>query len=501
MILDTDNQINMVTHSTFAHIVNADKIYTPSDLYKILYGVEAQEMKLEASGGDRVYSRLYSPYGPTVIGTAGSDIVENRAFVMLADVFRNHGIKVPQVLIADKDFHSYLQEDLGEESLLSLLSTEKRIELSKAALKELVALQTIDEKEWLPYVYASPFSKRMVMWDLNYFKYEFVKPCGAIFDEDRFEDDFERLSDKMSCYEPALWGFMYRDFQSRNILIKEEKPYFIDFQGGRKGPTLYDAVSFLWQAKAGFSKEERSVLLETYATAYSFARNIPKEKVLENVEQMALLRTLQVLGAYGFRGLVEKRSHFIESIPGALINLKELLEKGVLNPYPELKNVCRQLTESHYASQAKPAGLTVKIFSFSYKKGYPEDLSGNGGGFMFDCRGMHNPGRYDKYKPLTGLDRDVIDFLEERGEVQEFLQNAYRLVSPSVARYIERGFSSLQIGFGCTGGRHRSVYCAQHLAERLAEEFPGTRVELVHREQGITQIIKTDKTVNELCRQ
>ncbi len=498
MILETYKRMDTAAHSALDDIAAADYNATPLELYKELYGVEGHEIQLAASGGDRVYSRLYSAEGPTVMGTIGPDMVENKAFVMLAGVFRKYGLNVPQILIADKDFHSYLQEDLGDTSLLSLLSTDKRMRFSEEALKALVAIQTVEEKAWLPYVYTSSFSKRMVMWDLNYFKYEFVKPCGAIFDEDRLEDDFERLSEVMSRYQPDLWGFMYRDFQSRNILIKEEKPYFIDFQGGRKGPSLYDAVSFLWQAKAGFDMEERAALLKIYANAYSSARVISKERVLENVGPTALLRTLQVLGAYGFRGLVEKRSHFVESIPGALANLRELLDMNILEHYPELKNVCRQLIETRYADQIKPEGLTVKIFSFSYKKGYPEDLSGNGGGFMFDCRGMHNPGRYDKYKPLTGLDSEVMEFLEERGEVQDFIENAYRLVAPSVTRYLERGFSSLQVGFGCTGGRHRSVYCAQHLADRLAKEFPEVRIELVHREQGITKIINGD---NESCRQ
>lgn len=476
------------SYSSHEGVDNIKGTLTPSELYKVLYGVTPEVTRLSGAGGDRSYFRLFSADGPEVIGTTGPDVRENKSFVNLSCLFRARGINVPEIFIADEHCASYLQSDLGDVSLLSLLSTERRMELSKSSLSQLVKMQSLNENEWLPYVYSLPFSKRMVMWDLNYFKYEFVKPCAVIFDEDKLEDDFENLSVKLSHYDPSLWGFMYRDFQSRNIIIKEGEPFFIDYQGGRKGPGLYDAVSFLWQAKAAFTKDERLELLEWYASAYAGIRNIEKGHILANVGLMALLRTLQVLGAYGFRGLVEKRAHFIESIPGALANLMQLLNEGAIDNYPELKNISEQLVENRYSSREKSDTLIIKVFSFSYKKGYPEDLSGNGGGFMFDCRGMHNPGRYDCYKPLTGLDKEVIDFLEEKGEVQLFLDNAYQMVAPTVGRYLQRGFNSLQIGFGCTGGHHRSVYCAQHFAERLALAFPDARIELIHREQGIKKV-------------
>ncbi len=467
---------------------NEDGVLTPDELYYIIYKEKPLREVLPAAGGDRVYVRLSSPNGPTVIGTSGNDVVENKAFVKLSEVFFGHGLNVPQVYAVDEGFHSYLQTDLGGEQLLPLLQGDKRLPLSEEALRILVDMQTVDEDEWSPYVYSAPFSRRMVMWDLNYFKYEFAKPCGVMFDENRLEDDFESFSSRASQYGPELWGFMYRDFQSRNVMIKNDEPFFIDFQGGRKGPVLYDAVSFLWQSKAGFSKEERKLLLNEYIKKFSSVRGISVDRLWTHVGEMALLRTLQVLGAYGFRGLVEKRSHFIESIPGALANLSELIDAGELDAYPELRHVCQQLVESRYSRRESKDGLTVKVFSFSYKKGYPEDLSGNGGGFMFDCRGMHNPGRYDEYKSLTGLDKEVVDFLESKGEVQEFLENAYKMVSPSVDCYRRRGFNSLQVGFGCTGGRHRSVYCAQHLAERLADAFHDVRIEVCHRERGITKV-------------
>ena len=329
------------------------------------------------------------------------------------------------------------------------------------------------------------------MWDLNYFKYEFLKPAGVDFNEDLLEDDFETFATSLVETDPRLWGFMMRDCQSRNVMLSPD-PVFIDYQGGRFGPCIYDAVSFVMQARARFSAEMRQELLRVYAKAFSEARRIPSDVVLEAVCRFSLFRTLQVLGAYGFRGLVQKRAHFIESIPAALENLAALSAGGALDAYPGLSAAaCSLLSESRFSPalmREDDGRLHVKVFSFSYKRGYPEDLTGNGGGFMFDCRGMHNPGRYDRYKPLTGRDPEVAEFLKERGEADLFAARAFEMVSPSVERYIKRGFSSLQIGFGCTGGRHRSVYCAERMARNIAESFPEVVVELIHREQNIKEM-------------
>lgn len=458
-----------------------------ADLYESVYGVVPEIEMLAGAGSDRIYYRLRGEGVMPLVATFGDNVVENSSFIGLSKSFERLGLPVPSVKAVGENGDVYLQEDLGDLSLLQSLSGDKRLEYSEKALRELVRLQVVDEAEWADVVMNGAFSVRQIMWDFNYFKYEFLKPGGFIFDEDRLEDDFVAFSKRLMSVPQKLWGFMYRDFQSRNIMIKDGSPFFIDFQGGRKGPLLYDAVSFLWQAKAGFTEKERQHLLGIYASELSAVRGIPENDILSMVGMFALFRTLQVLGAYGLRGLIEKRAHFIESIPGAIGNLNDLMEQGELDSYPEMKRIALQIASSRFASIERGDGLVVKVFSFSYKKGYPEDLSGNGGGFMFDCRGMHNPGRYDEYKPLTGLDAPVIDFLEERGEVQKFVANALELVSPSVERYLQRGFSSLQIGFGCTGGRHRSVYCAQKVAERLAETFPDARIELCHREQGIAK--------------
>lgn len=443
--------------------------------------------RLAGAGSDREYFRISGSRMPSVIGTYGIDSVENKAFVDLAVAFRKAGANVPGIIAVSDDCSCYLQEDLGAASLLPLLSGDERLVLSAKTLRSLASLQTLPSSVWEDAVVARPFSVRLVLWDLNYFKYEFLKPSGLLFDEELLEDDLQALAKDLSGGDHRLWGFMYRDCQSRNVMIRNGEPWWIDFQGGRKGPMMYDAVSFLWQAKAGFTDEERAHLLGVYADALSLHTGVDREIILAEVDAMAFLRTLQVLGAYGFRGLVERKSHFIESIPAALRNLENLLAKGVADRYSELKRVCQEAVRSRFARLKESDGLTVKVFSFSYKKGYPEDLSGNGGGFMFDCRGMHNPGRYDRYKPLTGLDTEVRDFLKERGEVQVFVERAVQMVSPSIERYLQRGFSSLQVGFGCTGGRHRSVYCAQAFAEEVGRLFPDARIELLHREQGISQ--------------
>lgn len=461
-----------------------EEIKEVSLLYEYIYKDKPMVDRLPGAGSDRSYFRLTGDCGNTVIATYGTDVRENTVFCSLAEAFREQGCAVPEILGINHSGKAYLQQDLGNVQLLDILFSDCRMELAKQALEALVQVQLIAEPVWSNRVGWAPFNHRLVMWDLNYFKYEFLKPAGITFDEDQLENDFEVLTHNLCNEDEALLGFMYRDFQSRNVMICDNKCYLIDFQGGRKGPLLYDAVSFLWQAKARFNEMERKELLEFYAGLLSERRNVTCDLILDKVDKFALFRTLQVLGAYGFRGLVEKKAHFIESIPGALDNLRKLIDKGCLSTYPELEKTAEACVASRFAVPWKGSGLTLRVFSFSYKKGYPEDLTGNGGGFMFDCRGMHNPGRYDCYKQLTGLDREVIEFLEEKGEVQNFVSAAVEMVAPTVRRYLARGFISLQVGFGCTGGRHRSVYCAQRFVEKILELFPNLTVLLIHREQG-----------------
>lgn len=449
---------------------------------------------LSGGGGDRQYFRLSFSDGESVVGAIADNLRDSRSFVSLSAIFRAHGVPVPEVYAFSENFDCYLQQDLGDVSLFSTLSYEGTADSVADALKALVTLQTVPESEWESAVSYKPFSCRQVLWDLNYFKYEFLKNVLTDFDEDKLEDDFELLSHRLVSRGPEFYGFMMRDCQSRNVMLAPT-PYFIDFQGGRRGPCIYDAVSFLWQAKAAFPKVFRDEMLRLYVDGFCRAKGLGGNsgaEMLSSSAEFILFRTLQVLGAYGFRGLVQKRAHFLGSIPGALRNLEELLSEGIVDAYPELKEVCCQLVASTRFAPQPDGGLRVKVFSFSYKRGYPEDFSGNGGGFMFDCRGMHNPGRYDEYKQLTGRDKPVIDFLKAKGEADIFAARAFEMVSPSVKRYLKRGFNSLQIGFGCTGGRHRSVYCAERVARMLCDSFPDAKIELIHREQGIREVLSNE---------
>lgn len=456
-------------------------------LFKDYYGFEPEKIHpLPGAGSGRRYFRLGS-HSVSCIGVVGENLRDCKAFLELDKVFERNDFAVPKVLAESGDGMYYIQEDLGDTSIFDLIKKGGDVEsIIREAFKDLVDLQTVPESEWEDKVVYPPFSRRQIFWDLNYFKYEYLKAGGFDFDEEALENDFENLSTDIMEFAGEAWGFMYRDFQSRNIMVKEGIPYFIDFQGGRKGPMLYDAVSFLWQAKAGFSDGFRERMLDVYLDYLCGSDLEKKQKIWDSVPVFVLFRTLQVLGAYGLRGLVEKKAHFIESIPGALENLKSLLNRGILDKYPEMQLVCGKVVDDpRFKSRAKDGKLKVSVFSFSYKKGYPSDFSGNGGGFMFDCRGMHNPGRYEEYKSLTGLDKPVVVFLEEKGEVQVFCNKIVDILAPTVERYIKRGFTSLQVGFGCTGGQHRSVYCAERVGRVIAEKYPEAKIVINHREQRI----------------
>lgn len=451
--------------------------------------------ELGSSGSNRRYFRLKSGE-VSLIGVLGTNLQENEAFLDFDEQFSAEGLPVPAVVAVSGDKMSYLQTDLGYTLLFNAIekgrlthvfSSEER-ELLIKTIRLLPAFQfaakgKFDFSKSFP---TKEFDRRSIMWDLNYFKYCFLKATGLEYEENLLEDDFGRLADKL--LERDCDGFMYRDFQSRNVMIKDGQPWFIDFQGGRRGPCYYDVASFLWQAKAGYPDDLRNELIEEYLDAAEKYREIDRVQFKHVLKQFVLFRTLQVLGAYGFRGYFEKKPHFMQSVPFALDNLKKLLDEERFSEYPYLSKMLRTLVNmKQFTDELEKRQLTVKVLSFAYKKGIPNDSSGNGGGYVFDCRAVNNPGKYERYKPFTGLDKQVIDFLEEDGEVFEFLEHCYALVDATTKRYIERGFTNLMVAFGCTGGQHRSVYCAQHMAEHLNREF-NVKVELIHREQNIEQL-------------
>lgn len=451
-------------------------------------------LPITGSGSSRKYVRLTSKAG-NAVGVIGTDRKENDTFIYIARTLRENNIRVPRIYGVSENGMAYLQEDLGNTLLLNSLHTPDQEQLLTEVMQTLPKIQyaPIDPARLYP---VSKMEKRHVMWDLNYFKYCFLKTAGIQFDEDRLENDFNQLA--YDICKGQLQGLIYRDCQSRNIMVNNGKAWWIDFQSMRQGPVLYDIASFLWQARAGFSAEDRERFANIYFESLKPYTNYSTDQLRAMLPLMVLFRTLQVLGAYGLRGLTERKATFIESIPGALSNLNELIHAGIIANYPELEKCAKELVElPRFSTQKHTKILNIKVFSFSYKLGYPEDLSGNGGGFMFDCRALHNPGRYDEYKKLTGRDKPVIDFLEQQGEIQPFLNAAASITDSTIQKYIKRGFDSLQIGFGCTGGRHRSVYSAEHMAHHIASKF-GNRVNvtLIHREQGIQETIThSDETV------
>lgn len=461
------------------------------DLYAGYVGSQPQSLEeLPSSGSNRRYFRLRGERD--MIGVLGTCAEENDAFIYMSAHFRKQGIRTPEVVSVSDDRMAYLQQDLGDTLLFNAIEKGRLTRSFSSEEKELLikTICALPDVQFagavgLDFNYCYPssqFDVRTIMWDLNYFKYCFLKATGLEFQEDRLEDDFHALADVLMRSQSGT--FMYRDFQSRNVMIKDGEPWFIDFQGGRKGPFYYDIASFLWQAKAKYPDSLRKELLQEYMEALRKYQPIDESYFYSQLRHFVLFRTLQVLGAYGFRGYFEKKPHFIQSVPYAIENLRELL-KEEYPEYPYLCNVLRELTGlKQFTDDLKKRQLTVKVMSFAYKKGIPDDSTSNGGGYVFDCRAVNNPGKYERYKPFTGLDEPVITFLEEDGEILRFLDHVYALVDASVKRYMERGFSNLSVCFGCTGGQHRSVYSAQHLAEHLNQKF-GVKVELVHREQNI----------------
>lgn len=467
---------------------------TLEHLFVSYTGHAAAEIKeLKSSGSNRRYWRMTGADGRTVIGVVGLDENENRAFCCLDRHFREKGINVPEVLAVSADGMCYLQEDLGDVTLYDAVAAgRERGEYSpeeKALLLETISLlpeiqfrgaEDLDFNVCYP---EPAFDGRMVMFDLNYFKYCFLKATGIEFNEIKLQDDFDRLHDDLLGEDTAT--FMYRDFQARNVMVKDGVPYFIDFQGGRKGPVYYDLASFVWQARARYPENLREELVQAYLTSLRrFMPDVDEEHFRSRLRLFLLFRTLQVLGCYGFRGYFEKKPHFIASVPYAMDNIRKLMKEPFVR-YPYLSSLLAELSgmEKFYVN-AEDRRLHVKIFSFSYKKGIPADDSGNGGGYVFDCRSVNNPGKYEYYRQFTGMDAEVKKFLEDDGEILTFLGNVYALVDAHVKRFIERKFTSLQVCFGCTGGQHRSVYSAEHLAEHLSKKFD-VRVTLTHRELGI----------------
>jgi aminoglycoside/choline kinase family phosphotransferase len=450
---------------------------------------------LKQAGSNRQYFRVNDGDHSYILTYNPGNVPENNAFIEFSRHFHTKQLPVPEILHADEGKTRYIQTDFGDLSLFHIMQKEGFTphvkDLYKKSLRQLARLQ-IEGGQHLDYtncIATRSFDKQAIYSDLLYFLYYFVRALDLAYDKNQLMNDFDLLSSYLMQEEQKY--FMHRDCQSRNIMVADERVYFIDYQGGMQGALQYDVASMLWQARASLPYEWRDELLDYYFDQANalLGNHMDRQSFTDSYDGFVLIRMLQTLGAYGFRGLFERKPHFISSIPFALRNLKWFLEnKKIPIRMPELQKVLSQITEEGIVERFETvkAGpetpLNVKIRSFSYRSGIPGDQSGNGGGFVFDCRGIFNPGRFEEFKTKTGRDNEVQEFLLHKSEMPAFLQHVYGIVDISVQEYIQRGFDSLTIDFGCTGGQHRSVFAADRLAEHLRDKF-NVHAEVSHLEQ------------------
>jgi aminoglycoside/choline kinase family phosphotransferase len=444
----------------------------------------------ELGGSGRTIVRLTGG-GHTAIGIGNSVREENNAFLEFSRHFRGHGLAVPEIYAEDLDNDVYLEQDLGDTTLFGFLNLNRQgetiapaaIDAYRKVVAELPRFQVTAGRD-LDYKVCYPresFDRQSINWDLNYFKYYFLRLAGIPFNEQLLEDDFDRLTQLLLAAPHDF--FLYRDFQSRNVMLMDGKPWFLDYQGGRKGALQYDVASLLFDGKADLPPAVRTELLEHYLESLKQYIDVDRTSFLDSYYAYVYVRLMQAMGAYGFRGFYERKTHFLQSVPFALKNLR-WLEENVKLPValPALMDALSRISTSEklmsLASTTSP--LVVRVSSFSYKKELPQDNSGNGGGFLFDARCLPNPGREEQYKQLTGKDAPVIEYLERQPSVHQYFANARSMVDMAVANYRERGFQNLMIGFGCTGGQHRSVYLAEQTAKHLRSQ--GVEVKVQHIE-------------------
>ncbi len=453
----------------------------------------ARPLQGQLGGSGRLIVRLTGG-SQSAIGILYPVREENVAFLEFSRHFRRHGLPVPEIYAEDLSQGAYLEEDLGDTTLFEFLGRNRAGDdlapQAWEAYRKVVAMLPrfqVEAGRDLNYKVCYPrasFDRQSIRWDLNYFKYYFLRLAGVPFNEQALEVDFGRLT-KFLLGAPHDY-FLYRDFQSRNVMLRGGEPYFLDYQGGRKGALQYDIASLLFDGKADLPPELRQDLLEAYLDCLAASIDLDREAFMEHYYAFVYVRILQALGAYGFRGFYERKAHFLESVPYALKNLR-WLGANVRLPIalPALEDALEAMVgaEKLQALASPAAGLTVRIFSFSFHRDLPADETGNGGGFVFDARGLPNPGREERFRQLTGKDAAVMDYLDGRESVRQFLAHVFSLVDSSVSDYQRRGFTSLMVSFGCTGGRHRSVYLAEQLAKHLRGGGVEARVRHVELEK------------------
>ena len=462
-------------------------------LFRARFGRDPESVEpVRAEGSNRRIYRLAAD-GRTAVGVLNDDVRENRAFIDFSRHFLKEGIPVPEIFGEDASGTAYLEEDLGDTTLFQFLSRRRQPQgfpedvvaayrgvVSWLPRIQIAAGRGIDERWCYP---RRSFDKQSMLWDLNYFKYYFLTLGRVVFHEERLEQDFSAFADYLLAA-PGDY-FLFRDFQSRNVMLKDGRPYFIDYQGGRRGALQYDLASLLYDAKADVPFELRDELLEHYLREAARYAPVDPAQFKKYFPGFALIRIMQAMGAYGLRGFHEKKPLFLQSIPYAIRNIERiLLTSNLPVEVPELLAVFKRLigaAELRRFGSAK-LSLEVQIQSFSYKNGMPRDDRGHGGGYVFDCRCLPNPGRLARFKNLTGLDSEVIAYLSAQDDVERWTRSAFALIDQAAAEYGRRNFTHLQVAFGCTGGQHRSVFCAERLAKHLRDQ--GVRAAVEHRERG-----------------
>ncbi|MBN2423907.1 MAG: phosphotransferase [Calditrichaceae bacterium] len=470
--------------------MKTDKEILLRNLFENWAGEKAENvLPLTAHGSNREYYRIIGGK-KQAIGAYNPDLAENKAFISFSRHFKKMGLNVPEVYAENLENHVYLVQDLGDITLFDFRNSKNGFTGEVNAVYEhvidILPEFQIRARKGLDFSICFPrdrFDRQSMQWDLNYFKYYFLKPAAIAFHEQELENDFQSLTDFLLTADQDY--FLYRDFQSRNIMIYEGQPYFLDYQGGRKGSLHYDLASLLFDAKADIPPEQRNALLERYIKRAGGIITIDRQKFIAHYYGYVLIRILQALGAYGYRGFYERKTHFLQSVPFAQKNIAWLLDNNKIPvKLPALMDVLQKIADRKFVDldTQDDGRLTVRIYSFSYKKGLPQDDSGNGGGFVFDCRFLPNPGRYPEYKNLTGSDAEVIKFLEKEPAVHQFMQSTQTIVDNAVDNYLSRRFNHLMVCFGCTGGQHRSVYFADRMAAFLKNKY-NINVILKHRER------------------
>jgi len=463
-------------------------------LYRDTFGkLPSAATRLVSDGSQRTYYRLAGDSPASVIGAHGPDPDENRAFLSFSRAFHELGLPVPEIYADQEGLGIWLEEDLGDMTLFRAITMARDagagpfppvlVEAYERVI-DLVPRFQVEGGRTIDFRVAYPraaFDRQSMLWDLNYFKYHFLKLAHIPFNEQRLENDFERLIEHLLAADAGY--FLYRDLQSRNILLRGGEPWFIDYQGGRRGPAQYDVASLLYDAKADIPEDVRSRLLERYLTALARHAGVEPPRFLETWRGHVLIRIMQAMGAYGYRGFFERKPRFLESVPYAARNVAGLLEDGLPVELPELEEVFARIVDA-WAGPRRPLeplpGLAVHIASFSYRDGPPADASGHGGGFVFDCRSLPNPGRLEEFAGVTGRDPRVARFLEAAPETEPFWEHARALVDAHIANFLARRFSDLSVAFGCTGGQHRSVYFAERLARHVRASHRGVVVRVLH---------------------